>query len=167
MRASFRLNPASLFARILFTAVTLGLLVGAVASGWDNVRFRGAPTTTGVVVEHEYAPIADRYGGTSDGWKLVVEWTDEDGETWRTPTSFATSDPREIGSEVPVQYVPGDQGMVRIATWSDKWGMSALIGGFALLFAGFTAYTYVSAHRARQSHEQVAADPYWDDPADG
>lgn len=159
MRASFRLNPASPFARILFSLATIGLLIGAVVSGWDNVRYLGAPTVPGIVVEHEYAPIRDSDGGTSDGWKLVVEWTDENGETWLTPTRFASSHPREIGSEVPVQYLPGNQGMVRIGTWVDKWLMPTIIGAIGLMFAGFTAYTFYSAHQVRRMNEKMDADP--------
>ena len=161
MRIRFALNPASPITCALMALITLGLMIGAVVSGWDNVRYFGAPTVPGTVVEHEYFPFVDDNGKTSDGWKIIVEWTDQDGDTIRTPSRFASSSPHEIGSSVDVQYLPGDQGKVRIATWAEKWLASTILGGIGLAFALFTAFCLWHYLRWRRVRRQMEANPMW------
>ena len=146
-----RMSPSSPVALVLLSLVTLGLLIGAVAAGWDNVRYWGAPTTEGTVVEHEHFVFDDG----DDGWKIIVEWTDEHGDTVRTPSKFASSHPHEIGSTVEVQYIPGNQGMVRIVTWADKWLASTILGGISLIFGLVLTYGLWRRREFRRSREAV------------
>lgn len=122
-----KLHPIWYLHPTIFAVV--GLVFIALAGGElaTNLRYSDAIQTTGVVTGH-YTPPGE------DTTALVVEWADANGDSHELVSSVRTSNPIDIGTSVPVQYLEDDPGSARVATWSEKWFGFTIFGGMGALF---------------------------------
>ena len=128
-----RLNVAKVVPTIFLGIGVLMLLIAALLAGM-SMRWAGATTTTGTVVEHIYHAPDSTDDDDGPTWSFIVEWVDEQGNTRQTDSGYSTNRPPEIGSHVPVQYFPDDPERSRVSTWAGRWLASTIVGGVGGVF---------------------------------
>ncbi len=144
-----RINPDQMTRVFVLIFGGIGVLflgLGMIATA-NNVRYANAIEVPGTVVAHEARSDSD---GTT--YALVVSYVDEAGRTREITSNYSTSSPAKIGSEVPVQYLPGKPDSVRIATWMGKWFLATLftgMGGIFAVIAGAVYGTFVTRMKPR------------------
>lgn len=125
-------NPEQLTRLVSQVFLGVGVLllgIGTVLAA-VNLRYSDAIEVPGTVIAHQARTDED---GTT--WAIVVSYVDEAGRQQEITSNYSSSHPAAIGSQVPVQYLPGQPGSVRIATWMGKWFGATLTGGLGGVFA--------------------------------
>lgn len=130
----------------IFGLIGVGLLAGAGFAYRSAVAFAAeAVRTQGTVVDLE-ADRSDSSGSTL--YRPVFEFSDRDGRSVRVSGKTASSPPsHRRGDRVTVLYPPGAPEEARLDSWSERWLLTAVLGGVGLPFAAVGAGLLVAGLR--------------------
>ena len=117
--------------KYLFTAIGIGLLIGALLIYQNTQNFLGtALTTKGIVTDLIRSRSSDSYT-----YKPLVEFETEEGLKVEFVSSTGSNPPSySVGEVVDVLYQPSSPEKAKISGFFSLWGLSVIMGGIGTVF---------------------------------